>query len=107
MHQAIEKARKAAGISSLKKNYPENHRERGCGYWAAFIGVISDQLADKDAEIISHLNKISEQSQALTKLQAKLSEVSQHRITNAVEAIGRAEEWDKAKQASYFNKIAG
>ena len=107
MHQAIEKARKAAGISSLKKNYPENHRERGCGYWAAFIGVIGDQFASKDAEIIEHLNTIAEQSQMVSKLQAKLADVTRDKMSNGVEALALSEGWTPEKRGTVMHKIAG
>jgi len=107
MHVAIEKARKAAGIGSLKKNYPQNPRERGCGFWAGFVCVLSDQLASMDAEALSDKQRISELAVNNATLERKLSEMRTGRIANGVEALGLAEGWLPEKRDSVLSRIAG
>ena len=107
MHNAIEKARKAAGIGSLSKNYPVNPKERGCGYWAGFVCVIGDQLAQQDAEILKLEHRIADLAQGNADLERRLSTMQQGRIANGVEALGEKEGWLPNKRADVLTKLAG
>jgi hypothetical protein len=107
MHVAVEKARKAAGISSLKKNYPENPKERGCGFWAAFIGVISDQLSQMDSRALKDSQTISDLSNRLADLEAERSKDFKRAVTNGITAIGNEEGWTPDKMKETTVRIAG
>lgn len=107
MHVVLEKARKSAGISSLKKNYPDDQKQRGCGYWAAFIGSIGNDLAVMDERYLEVVAENSKLAVANANLERQLSVVKDGKIANGMEAIGIAEGWDKSKQASAVKKLVG
>jgi len=107
MHVVLEKARKSAGISSLKKNYPDDHKQRGCGYWAAFIGSVGNDLAVMDERYLEVQARNSELAMANAKLERELSAVKDGKIANGMEAIGLAEGWDKSKQQTAVRKLVG
>lgn len=107
MHVVIEKARKAAGIGSLKKNYPESHKERGCGFWAAFIGVVGDQLAQMDAQQLADQRLIAELANEKADLENQLAKALKGRVMNGIEALSHSEGWTKDKQSVVMAKIAG
>lgn len=107
MHVVLEKARKSAGISSLKKNYPDDHKQRGCGYWAAFIGSVGNDLAAMDERYQEALQEISKLATVNANLERQLSATKDGRMQNGVEAIGLAEGWDKVKQTAAIKKLVG
>ena len=94
MHPAIEKARKAAGISSLRKNYPENPKHRGCGYWAGFVCVAADQFASYDAQILADQRAYavlaaekSSVSEQLAIAEKRIAELTEGNAVNVMEAV--------------------
>jgi hypothetical protein len=107
MHVSIEKARKASGIGSLKKNYPENPKERGCGFWAAFIGVISNELSERDARHMKDQETIATMAMENASLTERIGEIQTKRVANGIEAVGHMEGWSKDKQTTVMAKIAG
>lgn len=107
MHVVLEKARKSAGISSLKKNYPEDGKQRGCGYWAAFIGSVGNDLAVMDERYQEALQEVSKLATTNANLERQLSATKDGKMANGMEAIALAEGWDKAKQANAVRKLVG
>jgi hypothetical protein len=97
MHIAIEKARKTANIGSLAKNYPVDPKQRGCGYWAAFLGSIGNDLASMDAAQLKSEKEKTEILLRCTKLERELSEARKCAAKNCVELIGEQEGWDESK----------
>lgn len=111
MHTVIETARRAAGISGMKKNYPDDPKQRGCGYWAAFIGSLSNDLGVMDKqglqsaraaeeEIRKLASRVDELEQENTRLRAKL----QH---NGVELVRHQEGWSIEEGREVLKTIAG
>lgn len=74
MHAAIEAARKAAGIGSLKRNYPANPKERGIVYWSAFIAAIERQLVAMDERRAASVERIEELASRRADLERQLAE---------------------------------
>jgi hypothetical protein len=107
MHTSIEKAQRAAGIGSLKRNYPENPKERGCGFWAAFLGVISSELSAKDAELRESSKEIALLATKLAALQEKQADIIRSRTVNGIEAMALREQWTPEKADSIAKKICG
>jgi hypothetical protein len=107
MHTALEKARKAAGIGSLKKNYPENPRERGCGFWAAFIGVVGNELARADDALMAAQKEAKELAIKNADLEQKVSESNLGRIANGVESLALSESWTPDKRDTVRKKLVG
>jgi hypothetical protein len=107
MHVVLEKARKSAGINSLKKNYPEDSKQRGCGHWAAFIGSVSNDLAAMDEKYLSVMEQNTELAKCNANLERQIALVKDGKIANGMEAIGIAEGWDKSKQSLAIKKLVG
>jgi hypothetical protein len=107
MHVVIEKARKAAGISGLTKNYPDNSKQRGCGYWAAFIGSISNDLGRVDQEQKEMEHTISEQARKIADLEGDLNGLRSKACVNGIFAIAREEEWTVDKRERVQTMLVG
>jgi hypothetical protein len=107
MHVVLEKARKSAGISSLQKNYPNDPKQRGCGYWAAFIGSVGNDLAAMDERFLAVTAEKAELSKQLALLERKLSVTKDGLVANGMEAIALSEGWDKSKQVAAVKRLVG
>jgi hypothetical protein len=107
MHVVLEKARKSAGISSLKKNYPEDSKQRGCGYWAAFIGSVGNDLAAMDERYLDVMAENARLASANANLERQLSVTKDGKIANGMEAIALSEGWDKSKQVAAVKRLVG
>jgi len=111
MHNEIERARKAAGISGMTRNYPDNPKQRGCGYWAAFIGSIGNSLAAMDAAekrmVREHGDQIVMLSKRITELEAELDAARKGRMELGIEAICHQEGWTVDRRNETVKKLAG
>ena len=107
MHAVLERARKAAGISGMKKNYPDDPKQRGCGYWAAYGGSISNELALIDEERLAMLRDGAEQAAQIVDLEHALNRLRHKKATVAVELIKEKEGWSPEKGRDVLDKIAG
>ena len=107
MHVEIEKARKAAGISGMKKNYPDDPKQRGCGYWAAYTGSCSNSFASKDAELMRMKDEILAANKRNVELEHALNEALKGRVQLGVEAIGHQEGWSVDRRNETVKRIAG
>ena len=85
MHTILEEARKAAGISGMRKNYPDNSKQRGCGYWAAYNAL---------GNLLIELNKPDEAEEFLRQsLKIKPEQASiYHNLGVALQSLGRIDE---------------
>jgi uncharacterized protein (DUF362 family) len=111
MHSVIEKARKAAGISGMKKNYPDDPKHRGAGFWAAFIGSVSNDLgmvdqlritASETSEktVRAWATRVDEQQKEIDRLRAILQE-------RGIDNLRLHEGWSVEKGREVLKTLAG
>lgn len=107
MHALIEKARKSAGIASLKKNYPSDPKQRGCGFWAAFLGSLDTSLGQLDADVISAHKRHEEDLRRIAELEHEINKLSKLNLQNGVTRVALEEGWSTEKQRETVAKLAG
>lgn len=111
MHVVIEKARKSAGISGMKKNYPDDPKQRGCGYWAAFLGSLSNDLGRIDAERLDSSKKVEEDvrhwAERVDELDAEITRLRRLLQERGIEVIRQQEGWPVEKGRHLLETIAG
>lgn len=111
MHYVIERARKAAGISGMRKNYPDDPKQRGCGFWAAVLGVISDELSKRDQDAtetaVKHKEEMSAKHLRIEELEADLRRVKDASISKGVELVRHQEGWTLERGREALKTIAG
>lgn len=118
MHFKVDDARKSAGIGGMRKNYPDDPKQRGCGYWAAFCGALSQTLENDDREKL----RVAEERRAETADWAKMEqglheEIRKHLAeierlrkklqTNGIEVLRYQEGWSIEKGQEAQKTIAG
>ena len=74
MHSLIEQARRSAGIGSLRKNYPDDAKERGAGFWAAFVGALNEKLQHLDDLQATAERQLEELASRRADLERRLAE---------------------------------
>jgi hypothetical protein len=111
MHVILEEARKAAGISGMKGNYPEDPKQRGAGYWGAYNGSLNTILARKDQDYIDTIAKHSKEVRAahvrVEDLEAELRRVKDHSIATGIEVVRQQEGWSIERGREALKTIAG
>lgn len=107
MHALIEKARKSAGISSLQKNYPSDPKQRGCGFWAAFLGSLDTSLGQLDAQILASHKQHEEDLREIAALEHELNRVRKSNLENGVTRVALEEGWTEDKRRDTVAKLAG
>ena len=105
MHPMIEAARKSAGISDLKtRNYPSDPKQRGAGFWAAFVGSLDTSIQRLVSESDDEIKKLSREN---LQLQKEVEKARKQQMENGVEAIALSEGWSHDKRTETVRKIAG
>ena len=107
MNAIIESARKSAGISDLSKNYPANPKQRGCGFWAAFLGSLDTSIGVKDKAASAVDKELNLALREVARLEKELNELRKLNIKNGVKAVGSMEGWSVDKQSTIEHQIAG
>ena len=107
MHALIEKARKSAGISSLQRNYPMDPKQRGCGYWAAFLGSLDTMLGQVDAQIIASGQQHEKDLRSIGELEHELNRIRKTNLENGVTRVALEEGWTEDKRRDTVAKLAG
>ncbi len=107
MKSVIEKARKAAGISALKGgNYPADPKQRGAGYWAAFIGALRTEIDYLIAECNEAGKAEREALKAAIALEKDLHKAEKSRTTEAVTALAHELHWEAGTREKVVSRIA-
>ena len=106
MHALIEKARKSAGIASLKNNYPVDPKQRGCGYWAAFLGSLDTSLGQKDDDLSAARGRHENDLRKIGELEHEINKLTKLNIVNGVTRVALEEGWTPAKQRETVDKLA-
>lgn len=107
MHALIEEARKSAGISSLERNYPKDNKQRGAGFWAAFLGSLQTQLGKRDESERSLLKENSRLATRVAELEHHATASVKTRVEMGVENLGHQEDWSADKRQTVVKKLAG
>lgn len=87
MHAVIEQARKAAGIGSMARNYPADPRERGAGFWAAFVGALNEKLQHLDDRQQLAEKQLEELASRREALERRLLDIDPDHPTNRALAL--------------------
>lgn len=111
MHILLQNARRAAGISGLRKNYPDDPKQRSAGHWAAFIGSLNNDLGQRDEVERKYREKVAADLQAahqrIEALEARLREAMAASVTKGVEVPRHQEGWSIEKANEVQKTIAG
>lgn len=111
MHVFIENARKAAGISGMTKNYPDDPKQRGCGYWAAFLGSINNDCGKRDAEILAaerqHSAELKQAHKRIEDLELELRMAREAGVKKGVQLLQYKEGWSIEKGREAEKTVAG
>ena len=106
MHTIIEAARKSAGISGLKSNYPENKKQRGAGFWAAFLGALDFQLGRFDSEYSAALKEAKLLAVRNAELEKELNAIREKKVRNGVMLIAEQQQWSGDQRSKAMEAIA-
>jgi len=117
MHKFISKAAKAAGIVggkddrnsgqvAMSKNYPDNPRHRGCGYWAAFIGALEHLIQEAEERYLTVLAEKDQLHAENARLRDEIDKLRQSTMENGIELIAEQEGWDTDKRKQTVKRIA-
>lgn len=111
MHVVLEKARKAAGISGFTKNYPDNPKQRGCGFWAAFMGSISNDLGMMDASELKSSRTsaadIRNWATRVDELEVEIAGLRKMLQERGIEVIRHQQNWSVEQGVEALKTIAG
>jgi len=106
MHVIIESARKSAGISGLKSNYPENKKQRGTGYWAAFLGALDYQLGLADEALRKSMVEAKSLAMRNAELERDLNKLREKRTRNGVALVAEQQRWSVDARKDAMELIA-
>jgi hypothetical protein len=103
----IDSARISAGIGSMSKNYPDDDKQRGCGYWAAFVGALRNQFSLLHKEVKDVTNKLNAALKANQDLSDELKKVTKGANIMVLENLGRKAKLDSGEVSTEIRRLAG